>query len=693
MKFTDLGLCEPILRAITSAGYDVPTPIQFKSIPHILAGKDMLGCAQTGTGKTAAFCLPMAQRLMTPPTPPSPDAPVDHSFDKPGESRRPRNDDQRNSGHSARSSHRAPAGRDNGPRRNIRALILSPTRELTLQIAENLSIYAKNSHLRHVVIFGGVSQSAQVRALRDGVDIVVATPGRLEDLMEQGYVDLRHVEIFVLDEADRMLDMGFIEPIRRIAAAVPKKRQTLLFSATMAKEIRRLADTLLTDPVAVDVAPASSLPTLIAHSVFHVHRADKAALLTTVLKTTAVSRALVFTRTKHGADKVVERLLRDGITAEAIHGNKRQNVRQRTLANFKSGRTPVLIATDIAARGIDVDDVSHVINYELPNEPETYVHRIGRTGRAGMTGIAMSFCDHDERSFLRAIERLVKRPIEVVVTPAIKRDPPPAPGAARENGRGSGDRAYSDRPARREYDNRAPRAGGGGNYGPRSGSDRNGSDRSSSDRNSSGRSSYNRDDSSNSRGSSSYGSSSYASSGSGSSGSGSSGSGSSGSGSSGSGSSGGQRSSGRPFSDSRDARPERTNTDRPYEPRANGSRPAQAAPHAAKPAYEKSSIDKPAHAKPAYEKPSGEKPSHAKPAHAKTAHAKTAHAKPAHPKAEHAAPRPSSHRKGPSPAGKGGDKGGPRAARAAAATSPADRAQSRREQPGTGFRGKPRADR
>jgi ATP-dependent RNA helicase RhlE len=298
-------------------------------------------------------------------------------------------------------------------------LILSPTRELTLQIAENLAIYAKNSHLRHVVIFGGVGQHPQVRALREGVDIVVATPGRLMDLMQQGYVDLRHVQIFVLDEADRMLDMGFIEPIRHIAAAVPKQRQTLLFSATMPKEIRRLADSLLTDPVSIEVSPSSTLPVKIEHSVFHVHRGDKPNLLTTVLKTTEVSRALVFTRTKHGADKVAERLGRDGIIAEAIHGNKRQNVRQRTLANFKSGKTPVLVATDIAARGIDVDDVSHVINYELPHEPETYVHRIGRTGRAGNTGIAVSFCDHDERSFLRAIERLVKRPIEVVATPVL----------------------------------------------------------------------------------------------------------------------------------------------------------------------------------------------------------------------------------------------------------------------------------
>ncbi|MFN7020129.1 MAG: DEAD/DEAH box helicase [Phycisphaerales bacterium] len=402
MKFTDLGLCEPILRAITAAGYQTPTPIQAKAIPEVLAGRDVLGCAQTGTGKTAAFCLPMAQRLMTAhaSTP---------AAEKPGQAHAAR-------GHAQHHSPRQ-------PKRPIRALILSPTRELTLQIAENLAIYAKNTRLRHTVIFGGVGQGQQVRDLQAGVDIVVATPGRLEDLKQQGYVDLRHVEIFVLDEADRMLDMGFIEPIRRIAAAVPKQRQTLLFSATMAPEIRRLAQSLLTTPISVEVAPAASLPTLIDHAVFHVHRGDKPALLSHLLNTTPITRALVFTRTKHGADKVVKRLAHDGIHAEAIHGNKRQNVRQRTLANFKSGRTPVLVATDIAARGIDVDDVSHVINYELPNEPETYVHRIGRTGRAGATGKAVSFCDHDERPELRQIEKLLKRTIEVVVTPAVKRDP------------------------------------------------------------------------------------------------------------------------------------------------------------------------------------------------------------------------------------------------------------------------------
>ncbi|MCC6320510.1 MAG: DEAD/DEAH box helicase [Phycisphaerales bacterium] len=441
MKFTDLGLCEPILRAITSAGYEVPTPIQAKAIPEVLAGRDVLGCAQTGTGKTAAFCLPMAHRLMDHAAAPAHDA-----------SHAPRG--------AAAPQHHGGGHHHRGPKRVIRALILSPTRELTLQIAENLAIYARNSRLKHTVIFGGVGQGQQVRDLQAGVDIVVATPGRLEDLKQQGYVDLRHVEVFVLDEADRMLDMGFIEPIRRIAALVPKKRQTLLFSATMAPEIRKLAHSLLHEPVYVEVAPAASLPTLIDHSVFHVHRGDKPALLSHLLNNTPITRALVFTRTKHGADKVVKRLSHDGIHAEAIHGNKRQNVRQRTLSNFKSGRTMVLVATDIAARGIDVDDVSHVINYELPNEPETYVHRIGRTGRAGAKGKAVSFCDHDERSDLRQIERLLKKPIEVVVTPEIERDPAgEAISKAERPPRHFRDRTHDDRRDNRPQRSPEPRGG------------------------------------------------------------------------------------------------------------------------------------------------------------------------------------------------------------------------------------------
>jgi ATP-dependent RNA helicase RhlE len=358
----------------------------------VLSGRDVLGCAQTGTGKTAAFALPIAQLLMTRGHAP---APADQGK------------------HGARG------------RRPIRALILTPTRELALQIAENLAIYAKHTHLRHATIFGGVSQHQQVLALNNGIDIAIATPGRLEDLMQQGYVDLSKVEIFVLDEADRMLDMGFIQPIKRIAGKVPAQRQTLLFSATMPKEIRHLAHALLRDPATVEVQSVSSTPTIIEQSVYHTHRDQKPSLLAHLLQSGDLSRTLVFTRTKHGADKVVKRLSYSGITAEAIHGNKRQNVRQRTLANFKSGRTSVLVATDIAARGIDVDDVTHVINYELPNEPETYVHRIGRTGRNGNAGQAIAFCDHDERGFLRAIERLTKTPIRVEATPELAAAPQP----------------------------------------------------------------------------------------------------------------------------------------------------------------------------------------------------------------------------------------------------------------------------
>jgi ATP-dependent RNA helicase RhlE len=379
MQFSELGLAEPIVRSITAEGYSTPTPIQAQAIPLVLAGRDVLGCAQTGTGKTAAFALPILHRLMNRPLAAVPGAAPGHP----------------------------------SKRRPIRALVLSPTRELALQIVENLAIYARHTGLRHTAIFGGVNQNPQVRALHNGVDIVVATPGRLMDLMEQGYVDLRRVEAFVLDEADRMLDMGFIEPIRRIASAVPKERQTLLFSATMPAPIRKLADALLNNPAQVQIASKSFSPDKIGQSVYHVRRTLKPQLLTHLLTRESVGRALVFTRTKHGADKLVRHLHRDGIQAEAIHGNKRQNVRQRTLENFRSGRIAVLVATDIAARGIDVDEVTHVVNFDMPNEPETYVHRIGRTGRAGASGLAVSFCDHEERTDLKAIERLLKRPIDV----------------------------------------------------------------------------------------------------------------------------------------------------------------------------------------------------------------------------------------------------------------------------------------
>ncbi|MBX3387664.1 MAG: DEAD/DEAH box helicase [Phycisphaeraceae bacterium] len=367
------ALCEPVLRAVSQEGYSIPTPIQARAIPQILAGRDVLGCAQTGTGKTAAFSLPILHLL--------------HA--------------------------RKPAG----AHRAIRALILSPTRELALQIDESMRTYGRHLKLRTACVFGGVGQHPQVRALRAGVDVLVATPGRLIDLMEQGYIDLSRVEIFVLDEADRMLDMGFIAPIRRIASELPGKgeRQTLLFSATMPPAIRGLAESLLQNPAKVEVAAVSSTAERVEQSLFFVPKQNKPALLSHMLLDLSADRVLIFTRTKHGADKVAKHLNRSGVRADAIHGNKRQNMRQRTLNDFRTGRIRALVATDVAARGIDVDGISHVFNFDLPNEPETYVHRIGRTARAGATGEAISFCDRggDERGFLRDIEKLIKKQIRV----------------------------------------------------------------------------------------------------------------------------------------------------------------------------------------------------------------------------------------------------------------------------------------
>ncbi len=426
ITFASLGLSEPILRSIATEGYTIPTPIQAQAIPYVLAGRDVLGCAQTGTGKTAAFALPLIQRLAARSAPTAGVLAAGAGADV-----RPH--------HAPHPAHSANGAAAHGPRR-IRALILAPTRELTLQIAESFGVYGRHTHLRHAVIFGGVNQNPQTRALKAGVDIVVATPGRLMDLMEQGFVDLRHVETFILDEADRMLDMGFIQPIRFIASKVPptSKRQTLLFSATMPAPIRHLADALLRDPVSVQVAPQASLPDKIDQTVYHVRRADKPQVLNHILTREFVGRALVFTRTKHGADKLVRHLYGSGIHAEAIHGNKRQNVRQRTLANFKEGRTNVLVATDIAARGIDVDDITHVVNFDIPHEAETYVHRIGRTARAGAAGIAIALCDTEERGDLKAIERLLKKSIDVGADlPRFAPVPytPPAQDERRQNGR------------------------------------------------------------------------------------------------------------------------------------------------------------------------------------------------------------------------------------------------------------------
>ncbi len=371
MNFQNLNIISPILKALDAEGYHTPTPIQEQAIPLILAERDLVGCAQTGTGKTAAFAVPVLQML-----------------------------------YKAKPKSRGP--------RTIQALVLTPTRELAIQIGENLTALERYTGLKHTVIFGGVSQFPQTTALRAGIDILVATPGRLLDLINQRYIRLEQVKIFVLDEADRMLDMGFSHDMKKIVAKLPTKRQTLLFSATMPGEISELIDEILLDPVKVSVTPASTPVKTIDQSVYFIDQKDKTSLLIQLLNNRTVQSALVFTRTKHGADRVVKALGRVGITAQAIHGNKSQGARQMALNNFKAKRTRVLIATDIASRGIDVRELSHVINFDIPNEPETYVHRIGRTGRAGLGGTAVSFCDQGERQYLRDIQKLISQKIPVV---------------------------------------------------------------------------------------------------------------------------------------------------------------------------------------------------------------------------------------------------------------------------------------
>ena len=371
MLFTDLAIIKPILDALHDEGYSKPTPIQQQAIPHILQTSDLLGCAQTGTGKTAAFAIPILQLLAKPIS---------------------------------------MASRGQRP---IRALILTPTRELAIQIQESFNAYGKNLRLKNLVIFGGVNQGTQVTELKKGIDILVATPGRLLDLISQGYIQLKDIEIFVLDEADRMLDMGFVHDVKRIITKIPAKRQTLFFSATMPQEIQSLANSILHNPVKVEVAPVSSTADTIDQSLYYVAKENKRSLLAFILSDKNIETALVFTRTKHGADKVVKDLVRIGIRAEAIHGNKSQNARQRALNNFKNRETRILVATDIAARGIDVDELTHVINYELPNVPETYVHRIGRTGRAGLSGTSYSFCSEEETEELRDIHKLIGKQIPV----------------------------------------------------------------------------------------------------------------------------------------------------------------------------------------------------------------------------------------------------------------------------------------
>ncbi len=446
-SFEDLLLVEPLRRALDETGYKNPTPIQQAAIPSLLEGRDLIGCAQTGTGKTAAFALPILNRLAA------------------------------------------------NPRRleskKARVLILTPTRELAIQIFESFKTYGKYLRIKYGVIFGGVGQGPQVKVLSGGVDILVATPGRLLDLIEQRHLTLQGLEVFVLDEADRMLDMGFIHPIRKVIGMLPARRHNLFFSATMPPDILDLASTMLVDPVRVEVTPVSSTAELITQSLMNVGKDKKRDLLRHVLKNPALKRVIVFTRTKHGANKVSEILDRSGVTAEAIHGNKSQSARQKALENFRAGRTRVLIATDIAARGIDIDDITHVINFELPNVAETYVHRIGRTARAGTSGVAISFCDEEERAYLRDIEKLIKKQIPV------DRDQPfhldyqgpvrPAPpeqrggggrGGRRHGGGGGGGKRHGSGGGRS-----GPRAqgrsqdGGGSSQGPRSGGPRPGGSR------------------------------------------------------------------------------------------------------------------------------------------------------------------------------------------------------------------------
>ncbi len=417
--FSDLGLIEPLLRALTAEGYEVPTPIQARAIPALLTGRDMLGIAQTGTGKTAAFALPLLQRLA--------------------------------------------ANRIKVQPRCPRALILAPTRELAMQIYEGFGTYGKHLGFKRAVVFGGVGQGQQVANMNAGVDILVATPGRLLDLMEQRYVNLQHVEFFVLDEADRMLDMGFIRDVKQILSRMNKTRQTLLFSATMPGEITELATGMLKDYERIEVTPPATTVERIDQRVMFVAREDKRKLLTEMLNDKSIVRALVFTRTKHAANRVAEHLVKAGISADAIHGNKSQNARQRSLEMFKSGKARVLVATDIAARGIDVDGISHVINFELPAEPESYVHRIGRTARAGTTGIAIAFCDAEETGDLRAIERATRQSIPVDTSCGYHA----AHIAARmTRGAGSapqaqGQRPQGQKPQGKRRGNRSRRGGGG----------------------------------------------------------------------------------------------------------------------------------------------------------------------------------------------------------------------------------------
>lgn len=417
ITFADLGLHEAIQRALTEKNYTQPSPIQARAIPHLLEGKDVLGCAQTGTGKTAAFALPILHKLASNPAP--------------------------------RVS------------RHPRALVLTPTRELAVQIGESFATYGKHLRLRHTLVYGGVGQFPQMRSLHQGTDIVVATPGRLLDLYEQEAIEFSKIEFLVLDEADRMLDMGFAPDVKRIISKIGPERQSLLFSATMPESIRSLAASILRDPVKIEIAPVATTAELIEQRICHVKRDDKLALLQHYLDIHSDGLVLLFTRTKHGADKLVKQLSREGKRAEAIHGNKSQAMRQRALDAFRLGKVRILVATDIAARGIDVKGIELVVNYDMPDEPESYVHRIGRTARAGKTGVALSFCDPEERSNLRAIQRTIKLaiPVEKDHPHAIEYKEEPAPAAHRPfrrpfGGRPQGGRPYGNGGGRPQYGER-----------------------------------------------------------------------------------------------------------------------------------------------------------------------------------------------------------------------------------------------
>jgi len=420
MKFTELGLHESIVRAVTDKGYTEATPIQAQSIPSALEGRDILGTAQTGTGKTCAFALPVL-----------------HLLDE---------------------DHKQKHNRHRGRGRSPRALVLAPTRELASQIFDSFVAYGRQlKHLRHAVVFGGVNQRKQVSAMREGVDVLVATPGRLLDLINQGHVDLSEVELLVLDEADRMLDMGFIHDIRKVCEMVREDRQTLFFSATVSREIKQLANALLTDPVLVETAPEATTVDAIAQRIYTLERENKKVLLLRMLETEPVERMLIFSKTKHGADKIVKGLRRENIPAEAIHGNKTQNARTKALGRFKKGTVKILVATDIASRGIDVRNITHVVNYDMPLDPETYVHRIGRTARAGATGIAISFCAHEELNLYRQIERRSKIEIPVGDDHDDLTFDAPAPRRSHSGKPGGKPNRRNSRGPRREFDKNTPR--------------------------------------------------------------------------------------------------------------------------------------------------------------------------------------------------------------------------------------------